>query len=118
MEYINDLHELCETLSREVADVNDKVRTAGGKLTSGDVDYIDKLTHALKSIKAVIAMDGDDGYSGSYPRSYRHERSYRRDGMGRYSRAADLADQLHELMREAPNDQIRHEMQMLADKMR
>lgn len=120
MDYINDLHELCETLSSEVADVNDKVRTAGGKLTAGDVDYIDKLTHAIKSIKAVISMD-DGEYSGSdYPRyrgrSYARGRYARRDDMGRYSRTGDLVDQLHELMKDAPNDQIRHEMQKLAEK--
>ena len=54
MHNIEDLHELCETLSREVGEANDKIRTAGGKLTAGDLEYIDKLTHALKSVKTTL----------------------------------------------------------------
>lgn len=131
MDYINDLHELCETISGEIADANKKIRSAGGKLTSGDLDYVDKLTHALKSIKATIAMMEDesgsyaDGMGGSYRSamrggSYRGGSYARRDGMGRYSRGysrgGDLVDQLHDLMQDAPNDQIKREMQRLADK--
>lgn len=115
MDYINDLHELCETISREIGDANEKIRSAGGKLTAGDVDYIDKLTHTLKSVKATIAMmedEGDysgrsyaDGQGGSYRGYSREGGSYRggnggsyrgsyargrgsnaqRDSMGRYS---------------------------------
>ena len=132
MDYINDLHELCDTLSREIVDANEKIRASGGKLTSGDRDYVDKLTHALKSIKATIAMmEDDDGYSNRmYPMggSYRNRGSYargrsgvRRDSMGRYSgsgysRESDLVDQLHEIMQDAPNDSIKREIQKLAEK--
>ena len=132
MDYINDLHELCETLSREIADANEKIRSSGGKLTSGDLDYVDKLTHALKSVKATIAMmEDEDGYSNRmYPMggSYRNRGSYargrtnvRRDSAGRYSgngysRENDLVDQLHDLMQDAPNENIRREIQRLADK--
>ena len=68
MHNIEDLHELCETLSREVGDANEKIRAAGGKMTSGDLEYIDRLTHALKSVKTTIAMAEaeDDGESGRY----------------------------------------------------
>ena len=55
-EKIRTLHELCETITRELDDANEKIRKAGGKLSAGDVDYIDKLTHALKSIKTTVAM--------------------------------------------------------------
>lgn len=134
MDYINELHELCETISREIADANEKIRNAGGKLSSGDVDYVDKLTHTLKSIKATIAMmEDEDGYSGNYPDmggSYRYSRdggnSFRgrgtyakRDSMGRYSgrysRGGDLVNQLHDMMQDAPNEQIKREMQRLAE---
>lgn len=131
MDYINDLHELCESVSRELADVNEKIRAAG-KMSPGDLEVADKLTHTLKSIKATIAMMEDEGGSyddGRYSRdgypyhgSYRG-RSYarRRDSMGRYSnrgysRDGDLVDQLHDLMHDAPNDQIKREMQKLAEK--
>ena len=94
MDFIKDLHELCETLSNELKDVNEKIRSAGGKMSSGDLEVVDRLTHAIKSVKATIAMmEDDDGYSGHYPYyyadgSYRGmRRSYatHRDSRGRYS---------------------------------
>ena len=95
MDYMNDLHELCETISREIGDANEKIRAAGGKLSGGDYDTIDKLTHSLKSIKATIAMmEDEDGYSNrAYPMggSYRYSRdgSSYRDGMGGSYRSRD-----------------------------
>lgn len=68
-EKIRTLHELCDTITRELDDANEKIRKAGGKLSAGDVDYIDKLTHALKSIKTTVAMmesEDEGGYSGNY----------------------------------------------------
>lgn len=131
MDYINDLHELCETVSKEIGEANDKIRSAGGKLTAGDADYIDKLTHTLKSIKAVIAMmEDEDGYSnraypdmggsyrygGSYRGSYARGRGARRDGMGRYSRDGGMADELRNLMQDAPEN-IKHDLQRVLDKL-
>lgn len=83
-ELYEDLHEACEVASRELGDIVDKVRAAGGKMTGADLEALDKLTHSIKSIKTTMAMmDGEDG------RSYRYD-SYarRRDSMGRYSRRA------------------------------
>lgn len=113
MDYLKDLHETCETLSRELGEANEKIKRAGGKLSAGDLEYIDKLTHALKSVKATIAMMEDESgeYSnmypmwrgayadgtmngnanrgsynrGSYRGSYARGRNARRDSMGRYS---------------------------------
>ena len=111
MDYYNELHELCETIKEAIGEANEKIRKAGGSLSAGDVEYIDKLTHSLKSIKAVMAMmedeDGEysnaDGmsnrggrYSGRYNDgmhsvyrggSYARGRgsNARRDSMGRYS---------------------------------
>lgn len=67
MDYINDLYELCETISNEIKKANEKIRSAGGELSGGDYDTIDKLTHALKSIKATIKMmeEEEEGYSGN-----------------------------------------------------
>lgn len=139
MDYINDLHELCDTISREIAESNEKIRAAGGKLSAGDVDYIDKLTHTLKSIKATIAMmEDEDGYSsapyymggsyrggnhgGSYrDGSYARGRNTRRDSMGRYSsngysRDGGMVEELRELMEDAPNEAIKRDIQRLVDK--
>lgn len=95
MDYYNELHELCETIKEAISEANEKIKKAGGSLSAGDVEYIDKLTHSLKSIKAVMAMmeDEDGGeYSGS-DGSYRGG-SYRggRGGSYRYSRADGTTD--------------------------
>lgn len=125
-EKLKILHELCETISRELEDVNDKIRKSGG-MSAGDLETVDKLTHSLKSIKTTIAMmeaedEEGEGYSGRYMpmyggmtgmsnrgRSYRGGNSYagrmnaKRDSMGRYSRGgysyADSMDELLEDMR-------------------
>lgn len=61
------LYDLCEVISRELDECNEKIRQAGGKLSAGDVDYLDKLTHALKSIKTTVAMmEADDEGGNSY----------------------------------------------------
>lgn len=126
MDYIEDLHELCETISHEIADANEKIRAAGGKLSGADVDYVDKLTHTLKSVKGVIAMaEDEDGYSRYYPMTYsrRNDNSYarRRDSMGRYSRrysrANDVIEQLEDIMETAPDDRSRKEIKKLIEKM-
>lgn len=82
-EYVEELYELCETVSNELADANEKIRSAGGKLSAGDVDYLDKLTHMIKSIKTTIAMieSEDGGYSGHYWPPY-YGRSYAEGGSG------------------------------------
>ena len=129
MDYIKDLQELCETLSGELADINSKIRDAGGKMSAGDLEVVDKLTHSIKSIKAVIAMMEDsDGYSGYYPRpyggvyadgnrgAYRGGRSYQQRRSGRYSRN-DLADKMREMLEDAPDERTRQEMMRMIDKM-
>lgn len=141
-----DLNELCETMSRSISAANDKIRTSGGKLTAADADYIDRITHTLKSIKSVLKMEEeaemDDGYSerysrgydrGTYRGSYGDGNSYamgrgrgryaNRDSMGRYSRddgysrGGSMVDELRELMNMAPDEQTRQEMQRLVSKM-
>lgn len=136
-----DLEELCETVGHKIQEANDKIRMSNGDLTGGDIDYVDKLAHTLKSIKTIMAMIDaeDDGYSrenGSnmggtsgryYNRSYARGRgSYaKRDSMGRYSRSRygysgadneDMIEQLRELMNEAPDDKTRQEFQKFISK--
>ena len=54
------------------------------ELTNSSLETIDKLTHAVKSIDTILAME-DAGYSNDY--SYARGRNYvKRDSMGRYSR--------------------------------
>jgi hypothetical protein len=138
MDYLNDLHEMCETLSHELGEANDKISKSGGKLSGSDLDYVDKLTHALKSIKTTIAMvEAEDGSSysdGSY-RMYPHWNSYndgmgngsyargraRRDSMGRYSsrgysRDQEMVSELRELMNDAKDERTRQEFQRFISK--
>lgn len=126
MENIDVLYDLCDVISEEMEEANEKIRSAGGKLTAGDVDYIDKLTHALKSIKTTIAMEEADEHSyddgrmmprdrGSYARSGERGRgrNARRDSVGRYSResgysrAEGVKHMLKDAMEEAETDRER-----------
>ena len=74
------------------------------ELTSSSLETIDKLTHSIKSIDTILAMEGA-GYSNdySYGRRYiKHDNSYRRDGNSYrgYSREdakADLMAQLRDM---------------------
>lgn len=72
-----------------------------GQLTADSLDAVDMLTHSIKSIDTILAMEEsgysndykyyprDDGYSrrGSYARGRRG--NVRRDSMGRYSNEMD-----------------------------
>lgn len=75
-DFVDELYDLCETLEKDLAKTNEKLRMSGGELSGSDLEYVDKLTHALKSIKTTVAMieaeeDEDSGYSGGYwPMSY------------------------------------------------
>ena len=82
MEELKDM--LCEEL--------DKI-TKKGELSAGSLDVIDKLTHSIKSIDTIMAMEDAEGeysYEYSGARGGRGNRgnsnARRRDSMGRYSR--------------------------------
>lgn len=142
MDYLKDLHELCETLSQEVGEANEKIRAAGGKLSAGDLEYIDELTHSLKSIKTTMAMMESEGEGYSYEGSYRgmSRNSYARgmspitgryvsrdggysnrrpDYSGRYSRDGEKEQylaKLEEVLESAPDDATRNKvMKIMSD---
>lgn len=126
------MHKLIEYVCDELEEIEKKAEK--GDLTMAEIEYADKLAHLkknlLKGIKLYDEVDGE--YSGDM---YRHDGSYargrgryaKRDSMGRYSSergysreysrdAADMADKLHDLMREAPNETVRHEIERLAER--
>ena len=101
------LHKLCEALTEELEDYGKKIEKEDG-MSAGDLEAVDKLSHALKSIKTTIAMmEAGGGYSERYMpvyggmsyasdgrggnrgnmggNSYAGRRNARRDSMGRYS---------------------------------
>lgn len=90
MDYLSDLYELCDIISRKVREAKNKIRDAGGELSGGDTEYIDKLTHTLKSIKTVIAMmEAENGAShrmgnnGGSSNRYGYDSDYYRDDYSR-----------------------------------
>jgi hypothetical protein len=79
------MEELREMLCEEL----DKI-TKKGELSAGSLDVVDKLTHSIKSIDTIIAMEeagySSDDYSmrgNSYARG--RGSNAKRDSMGRYS---------------------------------
>ena len=135
--FFDDLTDLCETLADELEKTNEKLRKAGGELSAGDLEYVDKLTHALKSVKTIKAMEQSyyDNYSGDYKNPYygsnnmdrmrSYEKSYtngrgryaRRDSMGRYSGdTSSIISELREIMENAPDDRTRDEFKRFISK--
>jgi hypothetical protein len=98
-DWTKDMHGICEKLTEEISEMNKKMDKNGGKMSAGDLEALDKLTHALKSVKTTLAMEEyDDDRSGDYMGgnrvgSYERGGSYargrgryaKRDSMGRYS---------------------------------
>lgn len=110
---IKTYHELKDMLCRELEEITRK-----GELTPGSLETVDKLTHAIKSIETIVAMNEarEDGESGYYPHYYVRGGSYapKRDAMGRYSRddAHDkMIHELRELMHESPDEHTKKRFQ-------
>ena len=97
-------HDLKEMLCEELDEITRK-----GELTAGSLDTVDKLTHSIKSIETIIAMN-EHGYSGTYPHYNDEWHSEKRDRMGRYSRddARDgMIHDLRELAKDAPDEHMK-----------
>jgi hypothetical protein len=102
------MEELKSMLMDELEEVTEK-----GKLTAGDLDTVDKLTHSIKSIETILAMKG---YSYDYPSYY----GRKRDSMGRYSRnysygKESIMHSLREMMNDAENDKEREAIRKCMD---
>lgn len=106
------------------------------ELTAGSLDVVDKLAHAIKNIDKILEEYDGGEYSGAYGRSYdrnRGGRSYaqRRDARGRYSSetmggrsyeggysmAGDMAEDLRDMMRNAPDQQTRQDIQRIVSRL-
>ena len=106
---MDKMTELYDILCDELEKITEK-----GELTAGSLDAVDKIIDIMKDME-------DMGYSGDmmgrsydmYDRSYRAQR---RDSMGRYSRD-EFKDRLEDVMRSAPNEKTRKELERLMMKM-
>lgn len=90
-EMLKTLHELFDIYAESLSEAKNKLKKSGAPVSVGDAEYVDKLTHTVKSLKTTIAMmeaEDDGGYSGRYiPRmgGYYDPRigmSYAEDGRG------------------------------------
>ena len=94
---IDELYDLKEAVSYEIGEANKRIKNAGGKISTQDLDVIDKLTHSMKSLVTTCAMleAEEGGYSGNHPM---YGRSYgdRREGYSRryYGRPEDMRDDM------------------------
>lgn len=120
-------YDLKNMLCRELEQVTNK-----GELSAGELDVVDKLTHSIKSIATIMAME-DSGYSNdgmqsgnSYARNRdsrgRYSRDYySRDGrsMG-YSRddKTRMIEQLEDMMQDAKSDMEREALRNCINQMR
>ena len=65
---IDELYEMKESLAREIGEANKRIQQAGNKISTADLDIIDKLTHSMKSVATTCAMleAEEEGYSNDY----------------------------------------------------
>ena len=112
-----------EELYEMLCDELDKIASKG-ELTAGSLDTIDKLTHSIKSLATIMAME-DSGYSNeggynSYPSGNSYARNGRGGNRGGYSRARGytrrysmdggkehIMEQLEDIMEDAPGAKTR-----------
>jgi hypothetical protein len=60
---------ICEALHREMDMLEDKYSNGKATMNPQDLEHIDKMAHALKSLKTYEAMTGNSEYDGgSYMR--------------------------------------------------
>lgn len=127
---MHKLHELKETLCRELEEYSNK-----GKLSAGDLEIVYKLSCIIKNLGKIIKMHEEGEYSemsdygyesrggnrgggnrgGGYSREY--SMAQRRDSRGRYSNDGMMIRELRELMEDAPDERTRQEFQKFISKM-
>lgn len=108
-----------------------------GELTPRDLDFVDKITHSIKSLVTIMAMDEKSDYNGSslydsydsYDRGNGYGMSGRRDSMGRftspmtrgYSRdesKSQMLEHLDKMMNETNNKDERETIQRIANELK
>lgn len=108
---IHDLREmLCEELER--------MTERRGTLSPDKLKLIDMLTHSIKSIDTIVAME-DSGYSNTY-REERHDggRSYTsRRGYSRDDAKTHLMHQLEDMLDEVHSDKEREAIRRCMEQM-
>ena len=127
---MHELYELKDKLTKELEEYGSQ------EMSSGSLEVIDKLAHAIKNICKIIESSEDEEYSerGSYRMSrnrgrydwgknYTRDGSYargqRRNAMGRYSRTdgmEGLVEDIRGMMQELPQN-IQQDAQRFVQKL-
>ena len=114
---MKELYELKDKLCDELKEYGKK------EMSSGNLDVIDKLAHALKNLEKIIENRENEEYS-NYSMEYPMGRSYarRRDSRGRYSSRGysyhgNDIEELKMMMESAPNEAIRQDYRRIIEKM-
>lgn len=111
-------YDLKDMLCEELDEITRK-----GELTAGSLDTVDKLTHSIKSLETIIAMNesesrapygGDNG--GNMSNRGGRSNAQRRDSRGRYRYSrndarAEMVDDLRDMMQDAPDEHTRQKFQ-------
>lgn len=113
------MDELRDMLCEELDKIAEK-----GELTAGSLDTVDKLTHSIKSLDTIMAMEGyseegrsyDGGSYRSYARGRGRDRNYsqrnsRNSYRGGYSMDDNVVEQLEDMMEEAQDQKVRMALQ-------
>ena len=136
------MYELREMLSDELNKI-----TKTGDITPTKLDLVDKLTHSIKSIDTICAMeeysdDDDYSYGDGYSNARGRGRNAKRDSMGRYARDGgasynsyrggnsyrrgysrddgareEAMQKLHDLMNETSDNHVRNAIQKAIEEM-
>ena len=125
---MEELMKLKDTLCEELEEYSKK-----SKMSAGDLEVVDKLTHTIKNLDKII--ENYDDYSGMMEgdysrRRYSMARGQRRDSRGRYSSrdgysreyrdgysGHDMVMELKEMMEDAPDERTRMEFEKFIHKM-
>lgn len=114
---MNMLYEYCDLLKRTGKEMLVNFQKQNHPLDEGEMKYVDELLHAIKSVKATIAMEEAKEQTGEYNRggygasrggaydAYREggymDGGYQRrsrDSMGRYMSGNELTEQVRRAM--------------------
>ena len=117
-------HKIKDMLCEELEHIANK-----GELTAGSLDIVDKITHSIKSIDTIIAMeDYEDGHSEGmsyYGKRMRRGSSYddkpsmmyNRRGYSRDDHREHLISRLEEMMKDATDEHTKSTIRKCIDEL-
>ena len=116
------IYDLKEMLCKQLEDYGKK-----GEMNAAVLERVDMLAHAVKNLDKIIDNyeAEESGYSSrGMVHAYRDtSRARKRDAMGRYSGSdgyscdSDMVDQLRDMMKDAPDDRTRQELQRVVTRL-